>query len=423
MNIKKLLFCAVALLFGTVAFAQLGQKPGPGAPGPFTVKLGETLNGKVVTSPKITAEGVTLEKGTKIKVKAVPAKGYSFDSGYQVTSSRFGYGTFKEYMTQEFEVEVGADIMVGASFIESSKLKGHKVISDVVYAKPGVKTLKYDAFIPEGAKNLPGIVIIHGGGWGSNNEDIMRGLARELIKGDRYVVFSIDYRWQNNGDGDDKPNTMTDLIADCYGAILHIQEHAAEYGLDPTKLGVTGDSAGGHLAAAVANDVERVGDRGFGKTPGVYEVLPTYMPKGMTAAQAKESLMAIQAAAPSYGIFSVAGIRRFFMNLGTDEEASALAPLDNIPDPKKRAIPTWLNRGSVDGLISDESTVEYFDAMQKAGQEVYYVKVAGANHAYYDWKPDAITKATFVRYGVPYAAAMKSFFDKIFYVDNTEFVL
>ncbi|MCQ2148617.1 MAG: alpha/beta hydrolase, partial [Bacteroidales bacterium] len=379
MNARKLLVSALSMfMMGTAAFAQLGEKPAAPAAGPFTVKLGETLNGKIVTSPKITAEGVVLERGTKIKVKAVPSKGYSFDSGYQVTSTRFGYGTFKEYMTQEFEVEVGADIMVGASFIESSKLKGHKVISDVVYAKPGVKTLKYDAFIPDGAKNLPGIVIIHGGGWGSNNEDIMRGLARELIKGDRYVVFSIDYRWQNNGDGDDEPNTMTDLIADCYGAILHIQEHAAEYGLDPTKLGVTGDSAGGHLAAAVANDVERVGGNGFGVKPGVYEVLPTYMPKGMTPDKARESLKAIKASAPSYGIFSVAGIRRFFKNLGSDEEAAALAPLDNIPDPAKRAIPTWLNRGSVDGLISDESTVEYFEAMQKAGQEVYYVKVAGA---------------------------------------------
>lgn len=423
MRYLRLLLAAAGIFAGSVCSAQLGMKPVEGPAGPFTVKLGETLHGHIETVPAITEEGVTLKKGDIVRVKAVPDAGYSFDSGYNVTSTRFGYGTFVEHMTPEFDVKITGDFMIGASFIESSKLEGFKVIPDVVYAHPGVKALKYDAFIPDGAKDLPGIVIIHGGGWGVNDENIMRGQARELIKDGRYVVFCIDYRWQNYGDGDEKPNRMQDLIADCYGAILHIQEHAADYGLDPSKLAVTGDSAGGHLAAAVANDVERVGDGGFGVKPGVFQVLPTYMPSGMSAAAARQSLLAIKAAAPSYGIFSVAGIRRFFVDLGTDEEGEALAPLNNIPDPSVRRIPTWLNRGSVDGLISDESTVEYFDAMQKAGQEVYYVKVAGANHAYYDWKPDSITKSTFQRFAVPYCAAMKAFFDIVFYPDHTEFVL
>ena len=102
---------------------------------------------------------------------------------------------------------------------------GYRTIQDVVYAKPGVKPLKYDVFIPNGAKNLPGVIIIHGGGWSSNTEDIMRGLARELINDGKYVVCSIDYRWINKGDGDETPVTMANLIEDCYGAILHIQEH------------------------------------------------------------------------------------------------------------------------------------------------------------------------------------------------------
>ena len=36
--------------------------------------------------------------------------------------------------------------------------------------------------MPKGARNLPVIVIIHGGGWTANDEDIMRGLARELVR-------------------------------------------------------------------------------------------------------------------------------------------------------------------------------------------------------------------------------------------------
>ena len=76
-------------------------------------------------------------------------------------------------------------------------------------------------------------------------------------------------------------------------------ENASKYGGDPTRICVTGDSAGGHLSASVANFVERIGDRGFGKIEGVYEFLPTYMPKGKTVAQVREALAkAIKAAAP-----------------------------------------------------------------------------------------------------------------------------
>jgi len=42
----------------------------------------------------------------------------------------------------------------------------------------------------------------------------------------------------------------------------------------------------------------------------------------------------------------------------------------------------------------------------------------GANHAFFDWKPDAQTRATFEKYGVPHAADMKAFFDSIFYPKN-----
>jgi hypothetical protein len=41
--------------------------------------------------------------------------------------------------------------------------------------------------------------------------------------------------------------------------------------------------------------------------------------------------------------------------------------------------------------------------------------VEGAGHAFFDWKPDATTRATFARFGVPYAAKMQTFFNGIFY--------
>lgn len=380
--------------------------------GPFKVSIGECTGGRIEVTPEIPAEGATFPKGTVLKIKAVPNEGYAFECGYEAMNGQFAF--FTEYFTEEFEVNVSGPCSIGASFVEPEYLQGHRVIHDVVYAQPGVKPLKYDVYIPDGADKLPGIIIIHGGGWRMNCEDVMSGMARELTRNGKYVVFSIDYRWSGTADGDSRPNEFHELIEDCFGAVLHIQEHASEYCLDPTRLAVTGDSAGGHLCTSVSNMIERVGDGGFGKMSGVYEYKPTYMSSGMSVAQARESLMAIKAVAPNYGVFSAEGIGRFVRNLPDDGRA-ALAPLDNVPDASVRTIPHWINKGTKDQIITEESTIDYYNAVKAAGQEVYYIKVEGAEHAYYDWKPDSATKETFWKYGAPYTREMEKFFDTVFY--------
>ena len=380
--------------------------------GPFKVSIGECTGGRVEVTPAIPADGNEFPKGTVLKVKAIPDAGYAFECGYEAMNGEFAF--FTEYFTEEFEVTVTGPCSVGASFVDPEYLQGHRVIHDVVYAQPGVKPLKYDVYIPDGAENLPGIIIIHGGGWRMNCEDVMSGMARELTRNGKYVVFSIDYRWSGTADGDARPNEFHELIEDCFGAVLHIQEHAAEYCLDPARLAVTGDSAGGHLCTSVSNMIERIGDGGFGKKPGVYEYYPTYMPAGMSVSHARESLMAIKAVAPNYGVFSAEGVGRFVRDLPEDGRA-ALAPLDNVPDASVRKIPHWINKGTKDQLITEESTIDYLNAVKAAGQEVYYVKVEGAEHAYYDWKPDSVTKETFWKYGAPYTREMEKFFDTVFY--------
>ena len=207
-------------------------------------------------------------------------------------------------MTPTFKVTINHEKHIGASFIESA-VGLINVTQDVVYAKPGVKSLKYDVYSPKGARNLPCIIIIHGGGWTTNTEDIMRGLARELTKGGKFVVFSIDYRWAGKADGVQPATQMADIVdGDVYGAIAHIMEHAAEYGGDPTTIGLTGDSAGGHLSALASTMVNKIGNGGYGKTKGVFEFMPSYLPKNKTLEQVRaEMLVSIKAAAPSYGVF------------------------------------------------------------------------------------------------------------------------
>ena len=122
-------------------------------------------------------------------------------------------------------------------------------------------------------------------------------------------------------------------------------------------------------------------------------------------------LKAIKAAAPSYGVFGGS-----LLNPYSDEHASdpawkeGIAPLSHIPAATERSVPQFLTRGTRDPLIQDAGVKEFADALVKAGQRVEYVQIGGASHAFFDWKPDENTKSTFAKYGVYYAAAMKTFF-------------
>ncbi len=394
------------------AGARGGGRGGPVDPatGPFTVTLVPPVHGKLQVTPPLPADG-KVPMGTVLTLKSTPDSGYALDSTWYSGRGNFGQA-YHEAQTLEYKVTIDQTAQVGASFVEESVVKDIKVTNNVVYAKPGMKALKYDVYSPKGARNLPIIVIIHGGGWNANDEDVMRGLGRELSKDGKFVAVSMDYRWSAKSDGDATSNTMANLIEDVFGGIAHIAEHAAEYGGDPTRIGVTGDSAGGHLSAVASLMPNMIGSRGFGKTPGVFEFMPSYLPKGKTAEQVRADLMkAIKAGAPSYGVFAPASLKSYSDDPAADQSwVDAVAPILHIPAATERAVPEFLTRGTNDRLITDAPVKDFTDALVKAGQRAEYVQIGGASHAFFDWKPTEGTKATFAKYGVYYAAAMKNFF-------------
>jgi acetyl esterase len=408
-------------LVATLLLLPVGISQASAQAAEFTVTLDQPSNGSVTLDPPLPANG-KYAAGTVVTVSATPDPGFKVDAVYYSVSGQWGPMYHDTPTVSTLEVTVDQEKHVGAYFIEASALEGFTVRNDVVYAKPGVKPLKYDVYTPEGAKDLPIIVIIHGGGWSTNDEDIMRGQARQLVRSGKYVVVSIDYRWIGKLDGDETDNTMADLIDDVYGAIAHIMEHAEEYGGDPERIAVTGDSAGGHLSAAVATMADMIGSKGFGETPGVFEYMPSYMPEGKSVEQVRGEMMsAIQAAAPSYGVFAFEGSEMLeFLNM-TDADPAALraiSPINNIPDASERSIPQYLTRGEEDPIITDEGVRAYMDALSTAGQTVEYVQIGGASHAFFDWKPNDVTVATFEKYGVFYCGEMEHFFDSVFYGEN-----
>lgn len=89
-------------------------------------------------------------------------------------------------------------------------------------------------------KSNPVIVIIHGGAWMSGDKN--HPPAIKLLIRHGYAIASINYRLTGQF-------THPAQINDCKAAIRYLRAHAREYGLDPERIGVWGQSAGGHLAA------------------------------------------------------------------------------------------------------------------------------------------------------------------------------
>jgi acetyl esterase/lipase len=382
----------------------------------FTVYLDETpANGTFTTDPALDPAGTLLAPGTVIAVTPTPDPNYLVDSVYRAVDGPFtmftGVPDFLDHIVPPYEVTASVDDMtVGAYFIEQSVVAGVKDTQNIEYAKPGNKSLKYDVFEPEAAhSDLPAVVIIHGGGWVANNEDIMRGLGRELAKTGRYVAFSMTYRLAGDADGDDPPTTMAEIINDVFGGIHHIMQNAALYGADASKLAVTGDSAGGHLAAVVATLSDKIGTGGF--VEGVWEFWPTGVAEGDVAGFKADLQAAVKAVEPSYGVFD--DVDDFDPDHEWNEHVS---PIDNIPDSSVRVLPPQhLTRGSADPLITAASVQAYADALTAAGQVSSIDTIDGASHAYLDWKPHDGTVATFNTFGMTGIGLMIDFYDSVFY--------
>jgi len=91
----------------------------------------------------------------------------------------------------------------------------------------------------------PGIVYFHGGGWVLCDLDSHDGACRRMSNAIGAVVVSVDYRLAPE-------HKFPAAIDDSYAATQWVAAHAAELGVDAGRLAVAGDSAGGNLAAVVA---------------------------------------------------------------------------------------------------------------------------------------------------------------------------
>lgn len=119
---------------------------------------------------------------------------------------------------------------------------GEKIFRNVRYASPQNHDLAMDLYVPQTAAPAPVVVWIFGGSWriGSKGYHVnLRDLTRHGI-----AVASIQYRLSGAA-------PYPAQLQDCEAALQWLRDHGTAYGLDPTRMGVAGESAGGHLAALV----------------------------------------------------------------------------------------------------------------------------------------------------------------------------
>jgi acetyl esterase len=98
---------------------------------------------------------------------------------------------------------------------------------------------------PRAEERLPALMFFHGGGFVICNLDTHDRQCRALANASGCTVVSVDYRLAPE-------HRFPAAPEDAYAATQYVAEHADEFGIDPDRLAVGGDSAGGNLATVVA---------------------------------------------------------------------------------------------------------------------------------------------------------------------------
>jgi acetyl esterase len=186
----------------------------------------------------------------------------------------------------------------------------------------------------------PAVVFIHGGGW-------ERGDADQWFPQCRYFALrgavgaSVQYRLAS------ATNNIDTCVADCQAAIAYLRRHAAELGVDPKRIAVVGESAGGHLAAALGTVTVDAG-------------LDESVPDALVLLNPITDLKT-----------------RWGERLGA--AAEKFSPLSHI---SKRTPPTLLIHGNADSVVDIRHSRAFHQRMLELGNQSRLIEVPGTDHAF-----------------------------------------
>jgi acetyl esterase/lipase len=146
---------------------------------------------------------------------------------------------------------VGFAVLFITQMLAATKIK---LISNLAYVDHPSTAQKLDLYLPEDghiSTKRPLVIYIHGGAWrAGDKQDTPAPLLAYL----GYVVASINYRLTGEA-------TFPAQLEDCLAAIEWLNKHSEEYGIDRNRIGIWGESAGGHLAVLTALMINMRTDR------------------------------------------------------------------------------------------------------------------------------------------------------------------
>jgi acetyl esterase len=235
-----------------------------------------------------------------------------------------------------------------------------QVLRNVEYSRVAGAPLYLDAAIPERPGPHPAAIIVHGGGWvrGDRRSDVAPLFAPLEEAG--IAWFSIDYRLS------DDITHFGAAIEDVQEAIRFVKSHAPEYRIDPERIALIGESAGGQLAAMAALKPE-TGNR-------VKTVVALYTPTDLVQLAKNSNFVPKQIRDSIHGTpfegLILARLRQ-------------LSPVDNV----NPGAPSFLLiHGTADSLVPYSQSVAMCNRLKQAGASCELYSVQGGGHGIRWWE-------------------------------------
>ncbi len=247
-----------------------------------------------------------------------------------------------------------------------------KVVRDIAYAETDNPRQRLDLYRPTKPNSdqpLPVVVWIHGGAWRAGDKASGFGHLRRFVASGDYVGVSVGYRLTDEA-------AWPAQIHDCKAAIRWIRGNAKKFHLDPSRIGVWGSSAGGHLVAMLgtSGDVKSV-EGGLGKycdqSSRVACVVDYFGPSELLAMGDYPSKME-QNAAESPESKLVGGALQ-----ETKEVAKNASPVTFV---SKDDPPFLIVHGDKDMTVPHNQSVRLDALLRKVGADVTFITIAGAGH-------------------------------------------
>lgn len=265
------------------------------------------------------------------------------------------------------------------------------VISNIIYSQVTLRNanrpLKMTLLVPRTQEAKPAIVYYPGGGFTSANHEKFIEMRMALAKAG-FVVAAAEYRTV--------PDRYPALINDAKAAVRYLRAHARQFGIDPQRIGVIGDSAGGYVAqmmgttngekqfdtgdfTEVSSDVQAaVTIYGISNLMNIGEGYPEAIQEVHKSPAVTEALLIH---GPAFADFAGESI------LSDPQKALEASPIGHI----KQGMPPFLiMHGSADKLVSPVQSEQFYRALTEKGNQADFIEVEGAGHGDLYWFQPAV---------------------------------